>query len=323
MRSCCWCTGVPEPLSPVETERAEFTAALIGARVLVPTSVPGLWGRSAAFEDGALGVARLITALGSSAAADAGVDPPEVLRFPAVMPRTVLEKADYLASFPDLIGSIDSFEGSDAEHAALLAGLADGAPWAHGLAPTDMVLCSAACHPLYPTLPSTIPAAGLRADVLGLCFRHEPSADPARMQCFRQHEQVFIGSATDALAHRDAWITRALSLLGSLGLEVTTEVANDPFFGRSGRLLAAGQRAQALKIELVATVSSTTAPTAIASSNLHRDHFGRAFSLSLDGEPAHTACVGFGLERITLGLFRAHGLAVSAWPAAVRNALAL
>lgn len=312
-----------EAATSVEAERAEFSQTLVAARVLIPTSVPGLWGRSAAFEDTALGVSRLVTALGLSVTRDAGVAAPEVLRFPAVMPRSVLEKADYLASFPNLVGSVDSFTGSDADHAALLADVAAGAPWASKLEPTEVVLCSAACHPLYPTLPSNIPAAGLRADVLGLCFRNEPSEDPARMQCFRQHEQIFIGSPEAALAHRDQWVSLAVELLGGLGLTVETEVANDPFFGRAGRLLAAGQRQQALKIEVVATVSSSEVPTAIASSNLHLDHFGRAFSLSLDGEPAHTACVGFGLERITLGLFRAHGVDIAAWPTAVRESLRL
>jgi hypothetical protein len=38
-------------------------------------------------------------------------------------------------------------------------------------------------------------------------------------------------------------------------------------------------------------------------------------------EPAHTACLGFGLERITLALLRTHGLDVSTWPAAVREEL--
>ena len=34
---------------------------------------------------------------------------------------------------------------------------------------------------------------------------------------------------------------------------------------------------------------------------------------------AHTACVGFGLERITLALLRHHGLDLAAWPEAVRD----
>ena len=50
-------------------------------------------------------------------------------------------------------------------------------------------------------------------------------------------------------------------------------------------------------------------PTAVASFNLHREHFGSVFGIRMaDGGTASSSCVGFGLERITLALFRAHGL---------------
>jgi hypothetical protein len=38
---------------------------------------------------------------------------------------------------------------------------------------------------------------------------------------------------------------------------------------------------------------------------------------------AHSACIGFGLDRITLALFATHGTDVEAWPEGVRSALAL
>jgi hypothetical protein len=107
-----------------------------------------------------------------------------------------------------------------------------------------------------------------------------------------------------------------------LGLEVTSEVANDPFFGRVGRLLAANQREEQLKYELVAPTSGASQKTAITSANCHEDHFGLAFDLhSADGAPAHSACVGFGVERITLALLWAHGIDVERWPASVAGQL--
>jgi hypothetical protein len=36
---------------------------------------------------------------------------------------------------------------------------------------------------------------------------------------------------------------------------------------------------------------------------------------------AHTGCVGFGLERLALALFKHHGLDVAGWPASVRGIL--
>jgi hypothetical protein len=58
------------------------------------------------------------------------------------------------------------------------------------------------------------------------------------------------------------------------------------------------------------------------SCNCHRDHFGLNFGItSADGEVAHSACVGFGMERIALGLLKHHGLDVNGWPASLRGVL--
>jgi hypothetical protein len=65
-------------------------------------------------------------------------------------------------------------------------------------------------------------------------------------------------------------------------------------------------------------------PTAVASSNYHQDHFGHTYGLSTDaGEPAHTGCMAFGEERVTLALFSAHGLEPGQWPPDVRSRLEL
>jgi seryl-tRNA synthetase len=104
-------------------------------------------------------------------------------------------------------------------------------------------------------------------------------------------------------------------------LEVQLEIATDPFFGRSGRMLAASQREQQLKFEVVTQIAGPE-PTAVASFNYHQDHFSSAYGIELAaGAEAHTACLGFGLERITIALFRRHGLDVQAWPTEVRERL--
>lgn len=297
-------------------EHAAFRAALLDARLLVGTGVDGLYLRSDRFESVVGGIDRLVS---EAAAGEVG----ERLHFPLVVPRSLLERTDYLRSFPDLAGTVTSFLGDEADHMALLDTMAGGEEWAGHLAPTDLALCSAGCHPLFPTLAGRLDGAR-RFEVFGQIFRHEPSIDPARMQSFRQHEVVYVGDAEGALAHRDRWVGRGRELLERLGLEVEPVVANDPFFGRAGAILAAGQQEEALKIELVATVASASRPTPIASANCHRDHFGVAFAITTpSGEPAHSACVGFGVERITLALLRAHGLDLEAWPGPVRERLGL
>jgi seryl-tRNA synthetase len=60
----------------------------------------------------------------------------------------------------------------------------------------------------------------------------------------------------------------------------------------------------------------------VASFNYHHDHFGSAFGIHLnDGGVANTACLGFGLERITLAMFRTHGFEIRDWPRDVRSRL--
>jgi seryl-tRNA synthetase len=142
------------------------------------------------------------------------------------------------------------------------------------------------------------------------------------MQSFRQHEFVYLGDPDGAVAHRDLWLQRSADVLSGLGLRVETVVANDPFFGRTGRMLALNQRTGALKYEVLCTIHPDTQPAAIASSNYHLDHFGNGFGIeSADGNVAHTACVGFGVERITLALLGTHGLDPDRWPVAVRSRL--
>jgi seryl-tRNA synthetase len=86
-------------------------------------------------------------------------------------------------------------------------------------------------------------------------------------------------------------------------------------------MMAASQREQALKFEISVPIGGPE-PTAVASFNYHQTHFAETFGIELaDGEVAHTSCLGFGLERIAMALFRAHGLDPETWPAAVREEL--
>lgn len=301
-----------EPVA--ETYRA-YRRQLFDAGLLVDSGVDGLYGRSGEFESVVAGLERLVGARGRDLGARA-------VRFPPVLPRATFLKTDYLHSFPSLAGDIAAFAGSDRDHAALLARLETGEPWADLLEPTDAVLCPAVCHPLYPTLPADVPDDGWFFDVYGYVFRHEPSLDPARMVSFRQYELVYVGTPEGARAHRDRCLSQAMEIVTSLGVDASSSVANDPFFGRAGRMLANNQRAEELKYEVLAPTSPAAALTAVASANCHEDHFGRAFDLrTADGEPAHTACVGYGVERITLALIWAHGLDLADWPTEVRAAL--
>jgi seryl-tRNA synthetase len=114
-----------------------------------------------------------------------------------------------------------------------------------------------------------------------------------------------------------------MEVLSALGLPATSVVANDPFFGRVGRMLAANQRDESLKVELVVHLYDGLGDgTAVVSCNCHLDHFGQNFDIeTADGGVAHSACVGFGMERIALALLKHHGLDTAHWPASLREVL--
>jgi seryl-tRNA synthetase len=307
-----------QPAAALATAHQQFQRELIDAGLLIPTAVPGLYGRSGVFEDIVEGIDTVVRAAGPGDAADR-------YRFPPVFPRQAFEHTDYIASFPHLTGAINTFTGDNRAHAALLAARADGQEWDRWLTPADTMLTSAACHPAYAMLNGTLPEHGRMLDIYGYCFRHEPAIDPARMQAFRMHEFVVVGDAAQAVAHREAWVERGLQVLADLGLTAEAVVANDPFFGRAGRMLSANQRAENLKTELVVRLyGDLDDATAVVSCNCHRDHFGVNFDIrTADGAVAHSACVGFGMERIALSMLRTHGLDPRQWSAQLRGRMRL
>jgi seryl-tRNA synthetase len=299
-------------------EDTTFLEKLVTAGLLVPTGVPGVMGRSGAFERVLLGFDALID---RSTAADGA----EVVRFPPLIPKAQLEKSGYLTSFPHLAGSVFSFSGSEAEAIDLAARVAGGADWSDLQTQTDVMITPSACYPVYPWVAAAgaLPPGGRLIDISGACFRHEPSADPARLQSFRMHELVRIGARDEVLEWHASWMERGGQTLSSVGLVTEIVPASDPFFGRGGRMLAANQREQNLKFERVFPIAAER-PTPIMSVNYHQDHFALDFGIrTSDDLVAHSACLGFGLERVALALFREHGLDTETWPEDVQGLLGL
>ena len=298
-------------------DQAAFLAELLEHGVLIETGAPGVYGRSAVFE-------RVREAFDGLVSRVAEPDNSESMRFPPILPRRHFEASGYLRSFPHLAGTIFSFDGTEQEALEQEQLAHRHEDWSGFQAMTDLVLLPAACYPVYPAVArrAPLPAGGLTIDAGGAyVFRHEPSGDPARLQMFHQREMVRLGEPDTVAGWRDAWRDRAVEVLARVGLDPRPEVAADPFFGRSGRMLAANQRAQELKFELLIPIAGPD-PTAVASFNYHQDHFTATFGIKMaDGGEAHTACLGFGLERITLGLLRTHGLDPGGWPAPVRQEL--
>jgi seryl-tRNA synthetase len=302
-------------MDDITAARADFMRRALEQRLMIATGVPGVFGRGPVLHD-------LIGRI------EAMIDPfcrkegSERLFFPPLTPRETLRKVGYMDNFPQLCGSVHAFSGGTAEHMALVKDVSAGADWGSHLRQTDVVLTPAACYPLYPTLTGTLPKGGKIFDFTGFCFRHEPSDDPARMQSFQVRENVRAGTPEEVQAWRGVWKERGKTLLESMGLPVKLETATDPFFGRAGKLMKANQEALALKFELLIPIWAESSPTAVASFNYHQEHFGQVFEIRTHGgETAHTACLGFGLDRIAVALLKIHGMDPKRWPSAVQQAL--
>jgi len=307
-----------EPLSEPPGETPTDPLAHIAGALFRHMGVDGVYARTALYELVTDRLERYITRQRDPQA--------EILRFPPVMSRQQLEKSGYLKNFPNLLGCVCALRGSEAAIHAVVDRHGAGEDWTRSLTASDLVLSPAACYPVYPMVAERgrIPAGGLLFDVEADVFRSEPSRNLDRLQSFRMREFVRIGLPQQIQEFREGWMTRALALAAELGLPSSLEVASDPFFGRVGQVIAVSQRQQALKFELLIPYRAEATPTACMSFNDHREHFSQLWAIHDErGKLAHTGCVAFGIDRLTVALFAAHGLDLEKWPASTRLALAM
>ena len=308
--------NAPFRTEPSFHEADDRLTALMDA-LFHPTGVAGVYGRKGVYEDVVERLAAFISRHRE--------DGTEVMRFPPVMSRRTLERSGYLKSFPNLLGCLCALGDSDDDIRAAVGAFERGEDWTEALEAGDLVLTPAACYPVYPIAARRgfMPEGGLCFDVASDCFRREPSHHADRFQSFRMREYVCIGSPVEVAAFRERWIGRAQDMADALGLTYTVDQANDPFFGKVGAMMAAMQKRDALKFELLVPVRSAEKPTACMSFNNHKDHFGEVWGIrDANGGVAHTGCVAFGMDRLAVALFATHGPDPLAWPAAVRGALA-
>ncbi len=119
-------------------------------------------------------------------------------------------------------------------------------------------------------------------------------------------------------------MVRAQNIARDLGLKFRVDQASDPFFGRVGQMKAVAQVQQSLKFELLIPLRSEEQPTACMSFNYHQAHFGTTWGISdCSGQPAHTGCVAFGMDRLAVAMFATHGVDTDKWPAGVRQLLGM
>jgi seryl-tRNA synthetase len=304
-------------MSDIDSAQLAFKQQLFDEKLLFNSGVKGVVGRSTE-------IVELVQAIHRMIDVESQKDGARKVSFPPVVPRELLRKVGYMDNFPQLCGSIHAFTGGDKEHLALQNTVKQGEDWSPYLSQTDVTLTPAVCYPLYPSLSGKLQEGGGLFDLTCYCFRHEPSNDPARLLSFEMRENVRVGSPEDVQEWRKNWLDRGLAFVESLGLPVVLDTASDPFFGRGGRMMKANQKMMELKFELLVDIWGQDHPTAVGSFNYHQNHFSHLFDIQLaDGSEAHTACLGFGIDRLIVGLLKTHGFALEKWPNSVKATLGI
>lgn len=222
-----------------------------------------------------------------------------VVRTPGLLPAAVLERSGYAEHFPqNVLWAVPEVEGS-------------GEGGSSDAYAAELALSPACCLHLYAELAgSALPAAGVHGVVYGPCGRYEGGRwSDSRLAHFTMLEWVGIGSA-DTVAEVDRTLPAKVSAaLEALGLPVDWIPATDPFFAGEGSGPAVLQRMTEAKHEW-----RSAEGVALGSANRHGDTYGRRFDIRVDGAPAHSMCVAFGIERLARASLAAWGTGPQEWP---------
>jgi seryl-tRNA synthetase len=247
--------------------------------------------------------------------------------YPALIDPEVLARCRYFSSFPHSVCLVshlaEDFDAIEAFRAANSDGDALRVPDPSALKSSDAALRPAVCLPVYRALEgTTLPEGGVTITTSGKAFRYESSnlQGMHRLWDFSMREIIFAGSGAFVEERRAQVVDAVVRLMGQWDLAFRLVSASDPFFATVRGTKALWQRTRDLKHEMVVDVGAEVGAIAAGSVNLAGTLFGHVFEIRTpEGEPATTACVGFGLERLVLALFSQHGFDPSRWPRAMRD----
>ena len=216
---------------------------------------------------------------------------------PGLVGLDVLDRGGYVAAFPQHLTVCGVAElRLDALTRLSRDGLAAVNTVAFPVAGT--AVSPTVCHHIFAYLQGRSVPAGTLITARATCARNEPAGyDATRLWAFTMREFVYIGPPRAATEFVAAVLDALVDLLDRLDLPATVERAADAFFVDRASDGVRSEYASGSKYEVVGAFPDGQR-VAIASVNAHRRRFGDAFDIRTpDGEPAHTACVGLGLER--------------------------
>jgi seryl-tRNA synthetase len=242
------------------------------------------------------------------------VDDAAILEFDSILSLEEMNALGYVRNFPHLTCTMCSLVQEDlstysAGEAKLMAGEQEMS--------VDFALLPATCYKIYLSLRGRHLDAAQSVGCIAKCFRHEDKPlDAYRSINFTMKEFVHIGTAQGAQAHLEQGARNIDKIARHLGLQYEVDTATDPFFDATTSV--------AMMSKLIPTKREILFDGhAVSSMNYHRNYFGEKFDIRLDGQPVHTSCVAFGIERWITMLTERFGTASAACAAlkVVGNAL--
>ena len=250
--------------------------------------------------------------------------------FPAFIDAETLHKCGYFDSHPNAVtfvgNMVEDFDAIEAFRVANSCSEGAHMPPQEHVHHDGMCMNPAACFPAYPTLQGRkLDENGHVVSWLGRVFRYESRniSGLDRLYEFNVREIVWVGTEDYVAGCRK----KALPLVGELAefvdLDMKLQTATDPFFATVSAAKKFFQQAQEVKNEILIPVLKSDGSKkllACGSVNLHGNFFGERFDITAaDDQPAHTGCIGLGIERWVLAGFTQHGFDPDRWPEAVRE----
>lgn len=249
--------------------------------------------------------------------------------YPPTIKCETLDRVNHFTSFPEHVAFVAPIK-SDVQVLEAFSKDCEEGPWSSDMhdgrmAEHEFAISPSCCYHCYEGMEDwELEAPGRCMTSKLSCQRFEGANQRAlvRLRSFSMREVIWVGHPKWVLESRARADELIVEVAQRWGLACTYETANDMFFTDDYAVKASFQRNQEAKKELRAWIPQEGAAISVFSSNFHAASFSKAFNITVNGRPAASACIGFGLERFMYALFSQFGLDTNAWPEALRADLA-
>lgn len=245
--------------------------------------------------------------------------------YPSTIRAETLDRCNHFTSFPEHIDFVSHLK-PDLEVLNRFAKNCREKGWSPELhegqmAGHDFAVSPSCCYHCYEGMEGwQLEGQGRCTTMILACHRYEGARHQSlrRLRAFTMREVVFIGKPKFVIEARAKAEELMIQWAKDWELGCSFETANDMFFTQDFAVKASFQRLQQAKRELLLKIPSEKNELAVFSSNFHAVTFGKAFNITIDGRPATTGCIAWGLERWVYAIYSQFGFDPANWPEKLR-----